>query len=230
LVRAKGRGRRVRQPQILATAVELVREQGLLNIRVTDVAERAGTSPASVIYYFASKDQLFEQAIADAEAAFYARVMPDLAQLESGVDRLAWLIVRSSTSEWVLWVDTWLYARGNGEMRPAARQYHARWCETIADIVRHGQSRIEFAGVDADEVAARLAALTDGLAVHMVLGHPGRTREHYVEMALKAAALELGVDAEALLETAARVPPEQPRGGDRPADVTDEVQTAEEAK
>jgi TetR/AcrR family transcriptional repressor of bet genes len=90
---------RVRRPEILATTVELVREQGLSNVRVIDVAERAGTSPTSVIYYFASKDQLFGHAVADADAAFYAALRPELAALDSGIDRLACLIVRSSLSE-----------------------------------------------------------------------------------------------------------------------------------
>ena len=53
----------MRRPEILATTVELVREHGLSNVRVIDVAGRAGTSPASVISHFASKDQLFGQAV-----------------------------------------------------------------------------------------------------------------------------------------------------------------------
>ena len=62
----------IRRPQILAATIELLREQGLWTVRVSDVARRAGTSPSSVIYYFGTKDQLFEQAIADADAEFYA--------------------------------------------------------------------------------------------------------------------------------------------------------------
>jgi AcrR family transcriptional regulator len=209
---------RVRRPEILAATVELVREQGLSNVRVVDVAERAGTNPTSVIYYFASKDQLFEQAVADADAAFYAALRPELARLESGIDRLAWLIVRSSLSEWPLWIDTWLFARQSADMRAAERGFEASWCEMIAETIRHGQARGEFRPLDADEVAVRLAALTEGLAVHMVLEHPGRTRAHYVSMSLKAAAIELGCDESALQQAAARVPvasqPSNPEGAE----------------
>jgi hypothetical protein len=49
-----------------------------------------------------------------------------------------------------------------------------------------------------------------------VLGQPGRTREHYVSMSLKAAALELGCRESDLQEAAARVPiavqPPKPEG------------------
>jgi AcrR family transcriptional regulator len=197
---------RVRRPEILATTVELVREQGLSNVRVIDVAERAGTSPASVIYYFASKDHLFGQAVADADAAFYAALRPELDRLDSGVERLACLIVRSSVSEWPLWIDSWLLARQSVEMRVADWGFESSWCEVIAETIRHGQARSEFRLVDADEVAIRLAALSEGLAVHMVLEHPGRTRSHYVSMWLKAAALELGCEEADLQEAAARMP------------------------
>jgi AcrR family transcriptional regulator len=197
---------RVRRPEILATTVELVREQGLSNVRVADVAARAGTSPAGVIYYFASKDQLFGHAVTDADAAFYAALRPELERLESGVDRLAWMIVRCSLSEWPLWIDTWLLSRQSEDMRLAEQGFEDRWVQTIAETIRHGQARGEFGDVDPEEVAIRLAAVTEGLAVHMVLGHPGRTREHYVAMSLRAAAIELGCDQSALEQAAARVP------------------------
>jgi AcrR family transcriptional regulator len=197
---------RVRGPEILATTVELVREHGLSNVRVIDVAERAGTSPTSVIYYFASKDQLFGRAVADADDAFYTELWPVLDQLESGIDRLACLIVRSSASEWPLWIDTWLLARQSAEMRVTEWGFESRWCDAIAETIRHGQARGEFAPVDADEVAVRLAALSEGLAVHMVLEHPGRSRAHYLEMSFRAAAIELGCRESDLQEAAARLP------------------------
>jgi AcrR family transcriptional regulator len=182
-----------------------MRERGLWRLRVADVAERAGTSPASVIYYFGTKDQLFEQAIADADAEFYARLLPELERYPSGLERLACLIVRSSVSEWVLWIDLWVYARRRPRLRQAVSGFHRRWCQTIADAIRHGQRSGEFAQVDAGPVAERLAALTDGLAVHMVLEEPGCTRECYIESSLAAAAVELGCDLEELLAHARRI-------------------------
>ena len=197
---------KVRQPQILATTVELLREQGLWSVRVSDVAERAATSPAGVIYYFGTKDELFKAAIADADATFYATVWPELDRLESAAERLAWLLVRSSRSDWVLWMDLWVYSRRHPELLETQRGFAERWTGTIADVVRHGQERGEFGPGDADELAVRLAAVTEGLAVHMVLEDPGRTPEHYVETSLAAAAAELGADLDALRRAASAVP------------------------
>ena len=196
-----------RRPEILATTVDLLREQGLWSVRVSDVAKRAGTSPAGVIYYFGTKDELFKAAIADADATFYAAVWPELDRLETGAERLAWLFVRSSRSEWVLWMDLWVYARRHPELLQTQRGFAERWCATIADVVRHGQARGEFAATgDPDDLAVRVAAVTEGLAVHMVLEDPGRTAEHYVQTSLAAAAAELGADPDALRRAAAAVP------------------------
>ena len=193
----------VRRPQILATTVELIGERGLWDVRLADVAERAGLSATSVVYYFGSKDQLFAEAITHADDAFYAPLVSRLGRLASGVERIACLFVGSSTSDWPLWMDLWVYSRRHPETAAAQRQFHERWRATIADVIRHGCVRGEWTVADPDEVALRLSALTDGLAVHMVLGDADHTAERYVAMSLAAAALELGCERSAL-ERAAR--------------------------
>lgn len=193
----------VRRPEILAAAVELLREQGLWSVRVADVAVRAGTSAAGVIYYFGTKQQLFEAAIAGADAAFYSALRPELDVIEDPVARLARLVVRSSASDWVLWMDLWAYARRHPPLLRAAHAFHARWRETIAAVIRHGVERTAFRSSDVEGTAERLAAITDGLAIQMVLDGGRRSRENYVRHALRAAAAELGCDPRALERVAA---------------------------
>jgi AcrR family transcriptional regulator len=196
----------LRRPQILATAVDLVREKGLWNVRIADVAKRAGISPASVVYYFGSKDQLFAHAIAEADDAFYAPLHPELAALDRAVDKLAWLMVRSSESDWILWIDLWGYTRRHPETASAQSSFHRRWRGTIAEVIRYGQATGEWGECEVEDVAMRLSALTDGLAVHMVLGERDHTRERCVEMTLVAGALELGCSLQELRAAAALVP------------------------
>src|SRR3984957_19248069 len=90
----------VRSPQILATTVQLIGERGLWDVRLADVASRAGMSATSVVYYFGSKDLLFAEAIAHADDAFYDPLLTELEGLATGVERIACLCVRSSTSDW----------------------------------------------------------------------------------------------------------------------------------
>lgn len=193
----------VRRPQILATTVQLIRERGLWDVRLSDVAQRAGLSATSVVYYFGSKDQLFAEAITHADDAFYEPLLSELERLQSGVERIACLFVGSSTSDWPLWMDLWVYSRRHPETAAAQRHFHERWRATIAAVIRHGIGRGEWSVDDPDEVALRLSALTDGLAVHMVLGDADHTAERYVAMSLAASALELGCDGDALERAAA---------------------------
>jgi AcrR family transcriptional regulator len=203
----------VRRPQILATAVELIREKGLWDVRISDVAKRAGMSPTSVVYYFGTKDQLLADAITGADDGFYGPLVAELAPLRRAGQRLACLIVRSSTSDWVLWLDLWVYARHHPETADAQQHFHRRWRNTIEDVIAYGCETGEWEVADPADTAQRLSALTDGLAVHMTLGDPDHTRDRYVEMSLMAAALELGVpvaalqrDAEACLPSGAAGP------------------------
>ena len=195
----------VRRPQILQTAIELVREKGLWAIRLSDVAKRAGMSPTSVVYYFGTKDDLFAEAITGVDDAFYEDVLGELQALPSAVDRLAWLIVRSSAADWLLWLELWVYARHHPDTDVAQQRFHRRWRATLQDVVEYGvqTGEWEVAGAAAD-IAQRLCALTEGLAVHMVLGDADHTPERYVEMALTAAALELRRDLAELQRAAGR--------------------------
>jgi AcrR family transcriptional regulator len=192
----------VRKPQILAAASQLLVEEGLSHVRVSDIAERAETSATSVIYYFGSKAELFEQAIAGADDAFYEEMLADIERLESGMDRLAWLVVRSSTTDWLLWMDLWVYARRNPELMQAHRRFDERFRGMLADTVRHGQQRGEFGPLDADELGVRLGSLMRGLAVHVALGGHEVDDDTMIEHTLHGASLELGCDL-ALLRAAA---------------------------
>jgi AcrR family transcriptional regulator len=195
----------VRRPQILATTVELIGERGLWDVRLADVAKRAGISATSVVYYFGTKDQLFAQAIAEADDSFYEPLAAELDDLTTGAEQIACLFVRSSTSDWPLWMDLWVYSRHHPETAVAQRHFHERWRQTIADVIRHGCDTGEWSVADADAVALRLSALTDGLAVHMVLGDAAHTPQAYVAMSLAAASLELGCDPAELERAATRL-------------------------
>jgi AcrR family transcriptional regulator len=194
----------VRKPQILTAAVQVLTEKGLASVRITDIAERAGTSPTTVIYYFGTKDELFEQAIAGADDAFYAALLADVGRLETGLDRLAWLIVSSSATDWLLWMDLWVYARRHPELLEAHRRFDRRFRDMLADAIRLGQRRGEFGPVDADDAALRLGSLMRGLAVHVALGGHDVTSDRMITECLEFAAKDLDCEPAALRAAADR--------------------------
>jgi AcrR family transcriptional regulator len=189
-----------RRRQILKAAVQVIASKGLCDTSIKDVADQAGTSPALVIYYFGTKDALLAEALAFAEDRFYAQTADAVAGMASARDRLVEL-VRCSCSvgeaeddfdEWVLWLDLWARAAHKPDVARDRQAMDRRWRTTIGEIVRQGQAAGEFAPVDGDAFALRLAALIDGLAILVVLKDPDVTRERMFDLCMQTCAGELG--------------------------------------
>jgi AcrR family transcriptional regulator len=71
----------LRREQMLHAAAELIGERGFSETRIADVARRAGVSPALVIYYFSTKDELLTEALRFSERSSYADVAAELGRL-----------------------------------------------------------------------------------------------------------------------------------------------------
>jgi AcrR family transcriptional regulator len=187
----------VRRPELLAAAADVIRERGLSEARVADVAERAGTSAPSVLYYFASKAELLKEALTSAEDRFYDELAEELGRTESARERIV-KIVDSCAGEGdydaALWMELWARALRDPELAVTRAELDGRWRNTIADVIRYGQDRGEFTPGDADEVAIVLAAMLDGLAVQIALRDVEVTPARVRELALRLAERELGCE------------------------------------
>src|ERR1700684_3178711 len=86
----------LRKPQIIAAAAEVLYERGLFDTRIGDIAERAGTSSPTILYYFESKDRLLEEAVAYADHSFYARLAEGQNRIKRASDKLVHLIEETS--------------------------------------------------------------------------------------------------------------------------------------
>ena len=188
----------LRKPQIVAAAAEVLYERGLFDTRIGDIAERAGTSSPTILYYFESKDRLLEQAVDQSDRDFYARVLEGQARHERAGDKLVHLIEETSLgpgglNDWTLWMEMWVRARRDPSVRSAYFRLDRRQRRLIADIVREGQANGEFVGdADPDDFALALSGLLDGLGVQVTLGQPDLTPERMVLQCLALASSELG--------------------------------------
>ena len=187
----------VRRPAILAAAAEVIRERGLENTRVADVAERAGTSAPSVLYWFASKAELLSIALTAAEENFYEQLDASLSELGSARERIVRLIESATgTGDYdaTLWIDLWARALRDEELAGIREQLDLRWRRTVARIIEEGQKSGEFGPTDPDQLALLLASLLDGFSVQIALGDPVGTPERARELCLRLAERELGCD------------------------------------
>jgi AcrR family transcriptional regulator len=187
----------VRRPQLLEAAAAVIAERGIASTRIADIAERAGTSPPAILYWFKSKDDLLAEALTVEEERFYRELTDRMEELESPRDKLR-LMLESSAAEydWTLWMELWTRALRDRSTLAARRRLDDRWRAQIAEVIREGQRAGEFGAADADEVALVLASLIDGLAVQVTLGDPAVSPEAMLARALDIAELLLQADLE----------------------------------
>ena len=198
----------VRRPQLLEAAAGVIAERGIASTRIADVAERAGTSPPAVLYWFDSKDELLAEALTVDEERYYRKLTERLEALKGARDRLR-LLLESSAEEYDsrLWMEIWTRALRDRSTGRARRRLDQRWRAQIAELIRDGQRSGEFGDADADEVALVLASLIDGLAVQVTLGDPDVPKERMLARALDIAEVllqaDLGLRAEMVAKAAA---------------------------
>jgi AcrR family transcriptional regulator len=191
-----------RREQMLRAAIEVIEERGFPETRIADVAARAGTSPALVIYYFKTKDQLLTEALRYAEDAWYEAGTRRMAALSSAAGRLEELVAMNflieiegePTSSWLLWLDLWAQSVRLPEVASVRQKFDERWREMIISVVLAGQAAGEFGPVNAEDFAVTLTALLDGLAIQIALTDPSVDASRAFELGMKFASGQLGFE------------------------------------
>ena len=188
---------------MLRAALEVILERGYAETRIADVAERTGTSPALVIYYFKTRDQLLTETIRYSEDTWYAENLRRMEGISTATGRLAELIAMiclpgnpEPRSFWLLWLDFWAQSPRSAGVGAVRQKSDERWRETIRSVVQAGQEVGEFAPTDVDNFTITLAGLLDGLAVQIALEDPEVPPQRAYELAMRFAAGQLGFDWE----------------------------------
>lgn len=167
----------IRRPQILNAAIEVIAERGIAATRISDVAERAGTSAPGVLYWFNSKDELLAEALTADEDRFASELALRLAAVPDPAGKLLAVIDACvEDNNWTLWIEFWTRALRDDQLRQARQSLDDRWRALLVRILRAGSESGVFAPVNADEAALTLAGLIDGLAVQVTLGDATLTR------------------------------------------------------
>ena len=191
----------IRKPQILAAAVEVIAQKGVEGLRIADVAEAAGTSPAAVIYWFESRAELLAAALTYAEDSYYEQLGARLAQLENPRDRLVALIDSAvGGGDWVLWMELWTRSLRDPDLAKARQRLDDRWRSEITEILLAGVASGDFEVVDTERVTLELAALIDGLAVQTALNDRAVSSEVMRAICIDVAERVLGAELDSEVE------------------------------
>lgn len=170
-----------RRVTILEAAWRLIAHRGYYRVRVADVAEACGTSPAAVHYYFPGKHQLLQASLLHCAEAAYSRQGQQLNQLSDARDqmsRLIELLLPASAQvrdEWLIWLQLSSEASLHPELRGAHNDFHLRWRDSVAHVIERGQRQRVFRDGDAQRMALTFMSLADGLAIKVLTATPGST-------------------------------------------------------
>jgi AcrR family transcriptional regulator len=189
-----------RRAQMLHAALEVISERGYAETRIADVAERAGVSPALVIYYFKTKDHLLTEAIRFYEEHWYSVGQRRMADMTTAAARLEEIVAMSCLDEadpdprgsWTLFLDFWAQAARNPEVGSVRQKSDDRWRDQIAELVMAGQAAGEFRQVDPAAFAITLSTLLDGLTIQVALNDPVVDSVRAFELSMAFVADQLG--------------------------------------
>jgi AcrR family transcriptional regulator len=187
--------------RILRAATELIASDGIDEVRIARVANRARASTALVHHYFSTREELLAQALLQSfELAADERFGAGPAAASSATQGLAIAIEEclptagEGEREWVLWVELWLRAAREPELRPVAGRMYESYREWVARVIRRGVESGEFRQVDPDEVADLAMALFDGLGVRALIRDPAMSLERARVAVAERLGAELAVD------------------------------------
>jgi AcrR family transcriptional regulator len=168
---------------------------------------RAGASTALVHHYFSTREELLEQALLHSfEVVGEERFAEVEREGGSATERLAAAIEECLPAtgrlerDWVLWVELWLRAARNPELRPFAGQLYDRYHDWLSGVIEAGVKSGEFEPPsDLDDLVDRAMALLDGTGVRALLRDPSMDLSRARRLAAGLLGGELGVDPEELI-------------------------------
>jgi AcrR family transcriptional regulator len=182
-----GARRRPARPreEVLAESMAAIAEQGLSGLTMAALGRRLGMSGGHLLYYFGSKDRLLLETLQWSEGQLGERRREIAGADPSTAGGLAeyaalYLPDRAGDPRWVLWLEVWNRSSGSEALRAGAREIGEAWHRDLVGLLRQGAAEGGFRASpppDPDGWSARYAALLDGLAVPVVTGLPGASRD-----------------------------------------------------
>lgn len=165
----------VRKKSILTAARKVAREDGLRGTNVRAIAREAGTSPASVLYYFNSVDALIEAAIEHVFTEYYSerrKLINESADPRSQILTLIELGVPDEVGEDMgIVYEVAANLNRYPEFAERMKALHERQVEMYCEVIERGTHSGAFhPQPDAGTVARNLVAIEDTYDFYPLIG------------------------------------------------------------
>jgi AcrR family transcriptional regulator len=179
-------------------------ERGAVGMRVKDIAERAGITPSSVLYYYPRIDELMIEVSREAMERYAERRSRQVRELDDPTRQLRLAIhlgvpTGPDDDESRLLYELDAFVGSSPAFRVLSSSFFDRQVLLYQHVLESGAARgvFELAG-DADSLARGLVAMEDGLGLQVVVGHPGLGSAEAELILLRHAGAATGTDLEGL--------------------------------
>lgn len=215
-MRRKNQG--ARREQLAQAARAVLLERGAVGVRVKDVADRAGISPSSFLYYYPALDDLLFEVARAAIDRYSERRADSVRRLEDPLARLRLAIhlgvpTGPDDEESRILYELDAFTGASAGFAVLSTSFFDRQVALYESLFEYGVAHgaFELAGAAVD-LARAMIALEDGLGLQVVLGHRAIDGPRAEAILLSHAATITGVDrarlagaipSEALSESAA---------------------------
>ena len=158
----------LRRAALVQATIEEIGSAGTLDVTVSQIARRAGMSSGLAHHYFGGKEQIFLAAMRHTLAVYGQEVRAELADAQSHYERLVAVIRACFTpasfhhGAVAAWLNFYVLALTSREADRLLRIYRSRLRSNLVFNLR------PLVGARANDVAARIAGLIDGLYLHAV--------------------------------------------------------------
>jgi AcrR family transcriptional regulator len=179
-------------------------ERGAVGVRVKDIAERAGITSSSVLYYYPRIDELMIEVSREAMERYAERRSRQVRELDDPARQLRLAIhlgvpTGPDDDESRLLYELDAFVGSSPAFRVLSSSFFDRQVLLYQHVLESGAARgvFELTG-DADSLARGLVAIEDGLGLQVVVGHPGLGSAEAELILLRHAGAATGTDLEGL--------------------------------
>jgi AcrR family transcriptional regulator len=179
-------------------------ERGAVGVRVKDIAERAGITSSSVLYYYPRIDELMIEVSREAMERYAERRSRQVRELDDPARQLRLAIhlgvpTGPDDDESRLLYELDAFVGSSPAFRILSSSFFDRQVLLYQHVLESGAARgvFELTG-DADSLARGLVAMEDGLGLQVVVGHPGLGSAEAELILLRHAGAATGTDLEGL--------------------------------
>jgi TetR/AcrR family transcriptional regulator, fatty acid metabolism regulator protein len=164
-----------RRLTLLKAAFREVAEKGFSQVRLEDIARRAGVSKGVTLYYFASKEELFRELFSWLIDSIEERMREAVDRVADPIEKVRSLVALIFPSParnrafFRVYVDFCGVAARREAFREVGERFYAGCRKIDGGIVKEGIRRGVFALRDPDEAASTLRAIFDGLMLQWLM-------------------------------------------------------------